>query len=203
MLNILRSFLKICDLFQDFKNLYPPINIKNKRTLEKNRRKKVLVLGKKIRLWYQYQNWTLISVPDTETWFWSHTTSPCWIYTSFSKTLYLACADDDSRRKSDLIPFVYTATTTIYSNTTPKLCPSAVFLLHHPTVNPIFCYVSFQPITSQLSSLISKVFFVTEVFHSWTLADSIHISEGHSNTFLLCVRKLPGCAVRRYFLNRS
>ena len=71
----------------------------------------------------------------------------CWIYTSFSKTLYLACADDDSRRKSDLIPFVYTATTTIYSNATLKPCPSAVFLLDNPTVYPYFCYVSFQPIT--------------------------------------------------------
>ena len=105
---------------------------------------------------------------------------PCpWIYTSFSKTLYLACADDDSRRKSDLIPFVYTATTTIYSNATLKLCPSVVFSSHHPTVNPIclrLCKLSNNH-KPGLQFDFKGFFFVTEVLHSWTLVDSICISE--------------------------
>ena len=125
---------------------------------------------------------------------------PCWIYTSFSKTLYLACADDDSRRKSDLIPFVYTATTTIYSNATLKLCPSVVFSSHHPTINPI-CLRLCKLSTNHNPALQFdfKVFFGTEVFHSWTLAYSVHNSEGHSNISLLCVCKLPRCAVCRYW----
>ena len=32
-----------------------------------------LGFGKKIRLRYQYLNWTLVSVPATETEFWSYT----------------------------------------------------------------------------------------------------------------------------------
>ena len=112
----------------------------------------------------------------------------CWIYTSFSKTLYLACADDDSRRKSDLIPFVYTATTTIYSNATLKLCPSVVFSSHHPTINPI-CFRLCKLSTNHNPALQFdfKGFFRIEVFHSWTLTDSVHISEGHSNISLFLV----------------
>jgi hypothetical protein len=57
--------------FQTFWNLYPPKKQKNMCKFEKFWKKKS---GEKI-FWlrYRYWNWTLVLVPDTETWFWSHT----------------------------------------------------------------------------------------------------------------------------------
>ena len=31
--------------------------------------KKSFAFGKKVSIWYRYQNWTLVLVPDTKTWF--------------------------------------------------------------------------------------------------------------------------------------
>ena len=50
-------------------------------------KKKVLVLEKKYRLWYLYQNRTLVLVPDTITWFRSYTRSEKgpWIFENCKK----------------------------------------------------------------------------------------------------------------------
>ena len=37
-------------------------------------KKKFWFWRKNFRLWYRYQNWTLVSVPNTKTLFWSYTT---------------------------------------------------------------------------------------------------------------------------------
>ena len=118
----------------------------------------------------------------------------CWIYTSFSKTLYLACADDDSRRKSDLIPFVYTATTTIYSNATLKARTFVVFVVpSYGNSHLLLCKLSTNHKPAVQFDF--KVFFVTEVCHSWALADSNCISEVRP--------KLPKCAMHRYFMQNE
>ena len=60
-LHICRLFLKIWVYFQAY------ILSKNGKTWFQK---------KKFRLQYKYRNWTLVSVPDTETWFWSYIS--CW-----------------------------------------------------------------------------------------------------------------------------
>ena len=44
-----------------------------RKNLKKRLKKKFRFRKKKFRLWYRYRNWTLVSVPDTETWFRSYT----------------------------------------------------------------------------------------------------------------------------------
>ena len=68
-------FFKVCFQFQAFKNLYPLISLRSRQTWEnmKNFEKMFQFRKKKFLLQYRYRNWTLVSVPDSETWFRLHT----------------------------------------------------------------------------------------------------------------------------------
>ena len=72
-LDFWRLFLKI----RVYKNLCIPQEVgkneKNLKLQKKNWNKKVSVSEQKFRLWYQYWNWTIVLVPDIETWVRSHT----------------------------------------------------------------------------------------------------------------------------------
>ena len=60
----LKLFLRIWVYFQIMKSCISPRSGKTWEEFEK----------KNFWLGYQYRNWTLVSVPDTKTWFWSYTT---------------------------------------------------------------------------------------------------------------------------------
>ena len=62
--------MKIWVYFQAYKNLY---STKKWEKMRKIWKKKFRFRKKKIRLRYRYRNWTLVSVPDAETKFRSHT----------------------------------------------------------------------------------------------------------------------------------
>ena len=55
------------------------------KNLKKFEKKVPVSVKKKIRLWYQYRNWTLVSVLNTQTWFRSYTSDNGAIYLSICK----------------------------------------------------------------------------------------------------------------------